>query len=257
MPSIEPALLELDGVSCGPGGARVLQHVSLGFDPGGTVTCIIGPNGAGKTTLFGAITGFIPLGEGNIRFRGKRIDGLPPHRVAQAGIGRLFQDVRAFRRLTALENVMVAKPRQPGTRAALAAFWPLVGSASERENRRGALEALDFVGAGDLADRIAGELSYGQQKLVALARLLHLGADCLLLDEPMAGLNPTAVRTVVELIRRIATAGRTVVVIEHNLNVVRELGDWVYLMDGGRVEAFGPPAEVLRDAALNRLFPSL
>ncbi|KDA52845.1 hypothetical protein EG19_10105, partial [Thermoanaerobaculum aquaticum] len=167
--------------------------------------------------------------------------------IAQMGIGRLFQDVRVFPKLTVLENLLVARPHQRGE-GVLAAL--LARRTVARDERAAALVAqkwLDFVGLTDHIHRPAGALSYGQQKLLAIARLLAAGSEVVLLDEPTAGVNPALVSRLLYLIRKLAEEGRTVVLIEHNMNVVLDVSDWVYFLSDGAVTAFGLPCEVLSD----------
>jgi len=145
--------------------------------------------------------------------------------------------VRLFRRLSTLENVTVADQRSRGEHPLAAAVWPLIGGRHERENILRARDHLDFVGLADRADKPAKWLSFGQQKLLAISRLLNCGAQCMLLDEPTAGLSPNMVAQVVSTIRALANKNRTIVVVEHNLTVVRALCDWAYIMDDGNITA--------------------
>ena len=255
MPLTDLAQLEVTDVIKSFGGTVALDNVSIGFEQG-QVSCIIGPNGAGKTTLFNVISGFTAPDRGQILYRGQPINGLPPHTIARRGIGRLFQDVRVFPKMTLLENILVAHKHSPGENPFAAVLWPWVGGKTEARNLERAREHLHFVGLIELADTWAERISHGQQKLLAIARLLNNDADCLLLDEPTSGVNPAKINELLTLIRKLANLDKTVVVIEHNLNTIRQLGDWVYLLDDGRLEAFGTPDEILRDSALARLLPS-
>jgi ABC-type branched-subunit amino acid transport system ATPase component len=256
MSSIDVTDLELRGIAKAFGGNCALRDVSVGLEHG-LVTCIVGPNGAGKTTLFNVVSGFVTPDTGEVLYRGRRINGLPAHEVARLGIGRLFQDVRVFTRMTLLENVTVASKRNVAENPAVALCWPWIGGKEEKENIERARGYLEFVGLAELASYCAEDVSYGQQKLLAVARLLNNDADCFLLDEPTAGVNPERVIDLLTVIRKLAESGHAVVVIEHNLQSVRQLADWVYVMDAGSIEAFGSPSEVLHDSALQRLFPSL
>ena len=211
------------------------------------ITALIGPNGAGKTTLFHLVGGSLVPDSGEVLLRGKRISGLPSWEIARLGVGRLFQDVRVFGRLTALENVLVGFQGQVGE-----SFWKavLVRPAVVRQERdliRQARHWIEFVGLGGMEEAPARALSYGQQKLLALARLLAQGAEVLLLDEPTAGVNPAMVTPLLALLRELARKGKTIVLIEHNMSVVLDIADWVYFMDEGQIVAFGLPQEVLGD----------
>ena len=238
------------------GGLMVIEELMLNLEPG-KVTALVGPNGAGKSTLFHLITGFLAPDHGEIRYRKHRIDGLPPHSIARLGIGRLFQDVRVFDKLTALDNVLVGFPGQIGENPTYALLRPRAVGRQETTNRAAARHWLDVVGLGDHIETSAQALSYGQRKLLAIARLLALGSDVLLLDEPTAGVHPGTVGTLVRLIRALASEGKTVAVIEHNMNVVMESADWVYFMDAGEIVAFGLPDEVLGNRSIRAIYLGL
>jgi ABC-type branched-subunit amino acid transport system ATPase component len=243
------------------GGVIALNDVSIDL-PGASVTAIIGPNGAGKTTLFNILSGFLRPDAGTIVLSGndgkaRPIAGLPPHRVATAGIGVLFQGVKLFPQLTVLENVLVGF-RDQITENPLRAVAKIGAARSERATLDArAVELLRSMGMDHALAAEARALSFGQQKLVAMARLLAAAPEVYLLDEPTAGLHPDMVERVIALIRQLADAGKAVVMIEHNLNIVRRAGDWVYLMAAGQIEVFGTPREVLRDESLQRSFPTL
>lgn len=247
------------------GGVLALDDVDVDF-PAGSVTAIIGPNGAGKTTLFNVLAGFLKPDTGSIYLfddGGSQtgivksdLAGLAPHVIARKGIGVLFQDVKVFKGLSARDNVAVGFRSQPGE-----SVLRLFSGASKREDARIMARAdqyLEYVGLLDKAHLWTSQLSYGQQKLVAIARLLAADARILLLDEPTSGVHPDMVEKLLSLVQRLAAEqGRAVVMIEHNLNTVRRIGDWVYLMVGGRVEIFGEPREVLRDQTVFQMFPTL
>lgn len=246
-------LLELQNVTKTFGGVRAVDDVSLSLTEG-RITSLIGPNGAGKTTLFGLITGFLPPDAGTVYYRGREIKGLPSYRIAQMGIGRLFQDVRVFDRLTALDNVLLARKHQRGENPLTALFLRRRTLKEESKNVEEARRWLDFVGLGEMEGSLGEDLSYGQQKLLAIARLLANDADLLLLDEPTAGVNPAMVRSVLDLIRRLVQEGKTVVVIEHNMTVIMEISDWVFFLDDGKLVSFGLPEEILGDPAVREAY---
>jgi len=227
-------------------GVHAVEDVSVEFEAG-KITALIGPNGAGKTTLFHLMGGSLAPDSGEVLLRGRRISGLPSWETARLGVGRLFQDVRVFGRLTVLENVLVGFRNQAGE-----SFWKAVVArlAVARQDRDLAAIAqhwIDFVGLRGFEETPARALSYGQQKLLALARLLAQGADVLLLDEPTAGVNPAMVKPLLALLRDLAKDGKTIILIEHNMSVVIDIADWVYFMDEGQIVAFGLPHEVLGD----------
>jgi branched-chain amino acid transport system permease protein len=212
--------------------------------PEGAVVGLVGPNGAGKTTLFNVVTGFLRPDAGEVLSRGRRLIGIPPHKVSRLGIARTFQELRLIYRMTLLENVMLAFPRQAGESPAGAfALWPLV-SKQERHNRDEAVGLLEYVGLAEKADDLADNLSYGQQKLLALACCLAAGGELLLLDEPVAGVAPMMVEKILDLIRDLKARGKTVVLIEHNFAAVTDVCDRVIFMDEGRGVAEGTPDEI-------------
>jgi branched-chain amino acid transport system ATP-binding protein len=243
------AVLELDGLSKRFGGLTAVQDLGFSVQPG-KITSLIGGNGAGKTTVFNLITGYLSPDAGRIVFKGQRIDGMAPHRIARTGISRGFQELRLFNRLTALDNVLVAIPAQKGEsilRAILGGRTLKAESqASEARGRRvlGELTIADHAGA--LAER----LSYGQQKLLGLGRLVAAQGDCLLLDEPTSGLSPAMIEDFCSRMRALVAAGRTILLIEHNVEIVMRLSDWVIVLHQGSKIAEGVPEEVRRNASV-------
>jgi ABC-type branched-subunit amino acid transport system ATPase component len=250
------SMIELENVSKAFDGIRAVERLSLGFESA-KITALIGPNGAGKTTVFNLISGLIRPDDGAIRYRQKNIAGLAPWDIARMGIGRLFQDVRLFERLTVKDNVLAAFKQQKGESAFISVIAPFRVAQEERSLLTQALKLLEFVGLAEKANDLAENLSYGQQKLLAIARLLAADAEVLLLDEPTAGVNPQMVASLLEVIRRLAKEGKTVVVIEHNMNVVVEIADWVCFMNNGQVESFGLPNEVLGDPEVRAAYIGL
>jgi len=239
-------ILEIDNITKAFDGVCAVDDVSMGFESG-KITCLIGPNGAGKTTLFNLITGFLRPEKGRIYYRGKDITSRAPWRIAHLGVGRLFQDVHIFRRLRAIDNVMTAFKDQASENALLAVIAPWRTAKAERSSLKQARSLLAAVGLDEMSEMLAEDLSYGQQKLLSISRLLALDADVLLLDEPTAGVSPSRIKELLDLIRLLARKGKTIVVIEHNMNVVFEIADWVFFMDQGQVASFGLPNEVLGD----------
>jgi branched-chain amino acid transport system ATP-binding protein len=242
----EAAGLELHDVSRRFGGHHAVDRVSFHVRAG-TITGLIGPNGAGKTTVFNLIAGALPPTAGRIALGDRRLDGLPPHRVLRAGVARTFQIPRPFGALTVLENLMLAGQGQPGER-----FWtnwlrPAAVASGERALRERASELIEFVGLGALAGAPARVLSGGQRKLLELARALMTTPRLLLLDEPAAGVNPALVDAIAERIVALHRAGLTVLLIEHNLDLVMRLCRPVLVMAGGRLLREGEPDAVRTD----------
>jgi ABC-type branched-subunit amino acid transport system ATPase component len=248
--------IECKGLVKSFGGVRAVADLSVSFEAG-RVTALIGPNGAGKTTLFHLIAGLIHPDGGEINYQGKRIDHIPAYSIARLGIGRLFQDVRIFNKLTTLENVLVAYRGQVGESPLGSVLHRRKVATQERNNLRQAIHYLSFVGLSDLSEARAEDLSYGQQKLLAVARLLAADAEVFLLDEPTSGVNPGMVKEIITLIRQLAAQGKTVVLIEHDMSVVIEVADWVYFMDEGQIVAFGLPDEVLADRNIRAIYLGL
>jgi ABC-type branched-subunit amino acid transport system ATPase component len=225
------------------GGTRALASVTLEFPTSG-ITAVIGPNGAGKTTLINILTGFIRPDSGRC-FLGKReITRMAPHRIARLGLARTFQDLRLIQQITVLDNVMLARPNQRGERLFYALFRFGV-RAEEARNREEAMRLLKFVGLEEKAAELAGELSYGEQKLLTLACCLATEAGILLLDEPVAGVHPEMALRILALLRQLRDEGKVIIFIEHDISAVRQIADVAIVMDEGKVIAQGPPSEVL------------
>lgn len=228
------------------GGLRAVDEVSFTLRPK-TITGLVGPNGAGKTTLFNTIAGFHRPTSGSISFLGKRIGGLPPHRIFREGLVRTFQIPRPFAAMTVLENAMVAPAGQAGE-----LFWNnwfnrATVHAQERACRERAREVLAFVGLEKLAGEYARNLSGGQQKLLELARVLMADPKLILLDEPGAGVNPSLLVIIMDKLRELNERGITFLIIEHNMDLIMTLCDPVLVMAQGRLILEGPPSVVRSD----------
>ena len=237
------ALLRLERLSRRFGGVRALHDVSLALDAG-EVLGIIGPNGAGKTTLFNLISGLDRPDSGRVYFRGQDVTGRPAHWLAARGMARTFQNLHLFDRLTVLENVLLPaqRGRQPSlVRAILAGRGALVPS------RAAAEAALAAVGLAELADRPARELSFGQGRLLELARALALDPRLVLLDEPASGLSPTERQQLSALVRDLRARGLGVLLIEHDVPIVMGVADRVAVLNFGEKIADGPPSAVAHD----------
>jgi ABC-type branched-subunit amino acid transport system ATPase component len=241
-------VLALDDVSKRFGGVQALTGFTLRLDSPGRITAIIGPNGAGKSTLFQVICGHHAPDAGRVAFRGVDITGWTSDRVARQGIGRTFQETRVFPALSALANVLAADRGHPHEGLGSALWRRAVATRYEGDLTERARAALDFVGLGRKAQAPAGTLSYGEQKLVALAQLLLADVPLLLLDEPAGGVRETMVDEMGRLFRRLAGAGKTILLIEHNLTLVRSVADWAVVLDAGVQVTDGPPGQVLAEA---------
>ena len=208
----------------------------------GVITALIGPNGAGKTTFFNLATGFDDTDEGSCWFQNQRITGMHNYQIARLGAVRTFQNTRALTRLTVMENMLFASQQQVGER--LRRVYGVKWRSKEREEKERAKELLDRFALSHMADEFAGTLSGGQRKLLEMARALMAEPTMVLLDEPLAGVNPALGETILEHIVTLKSGGTTVLFIEHDMSAVRKVSDWVICMAEGRVIAEGTHAEV-------------
>jgi neutral amino acid transport system ATP-binding protein len=232
------------------GGLRAVDGASLDVERG-SITALIGPNGAGKSTLFNVVSGFLSAERGSVQFEGRRIDRAASYRIARRGLVRTFQVPRAFTRLSVLDNVLLAAPDHPGERLSGLLLRPGRARARERNARERADELLALVRLEEHVHDYAGVLSGGQRKLLDFARVLMAGPRLVLLDEPMAGVNPTLGRQLLEHVLRLrAEEEMTFLFVEHDLDVVMEASDRVIVMNEGRVIASGTPAEVRSDRSV-------
>jgi len=247
------AYLSATGVEVSFGGLRALQDCSFTVERG-RITCLVGPNGAGKTTIFNVITGFLKPGSGTVSFQGTTLDGMKPQAIVAAGIARTFQNLRLFVDLTALDNVVVALPAQTGEEPLAAIFRPLRVARAQAARRAEAMRILEHVGLADRAHDFVRDLSYGEQKLLTVARVLATGAELLLLDEPASGLSASALDQIMTLLRRLQNEGKTLLVVEHNTRVVQQIADEVLFLHQGHLMARGTPAEIINDPALAEIY---
>lgn len=222
--------------------------------PAGQITALIGPNGAGKTTIFNMICGTIPVDSGRVHLYGEDVTGQPAHALVAKGLARSFQDVRVCQRLSALDNVAMAVPFQAGEHVAQLALRPVKIRKREAAARNHALDCLALLGMADKAHITAGDLSYGDQKLIAIARLIATDCDVLLLDEPTSGVDPASVDHVVEGIKRLRELGRTVCLVEHSVHFVQRLADRAVFLDQGAVVAEGTVDELMQRRELADLY---
>jgi len=236
-------LLETVGVSKSFGGIQAVRGFSLAIRKG-TITALIGPNGAGKTTVFNLITGHLPVSSGEILFREKRIDGLPPHQIVQSGIARTFQLVRIFPRLSVLDNVMVGLRASKGESLWGGLLKPKGMREETARNREKALGFLEQVGLLEYKEHYAQNLGFGQQKLIEIARALATEPELLLLDEPTAGLSQDMTLSIQHLICHLKEQGETILFIEHDMKVVMGISDRIVVLDYGKKIAEGTPEDI-------------
>lgn len=240
---MKQALLSINGVSKRFGGLQAVDRVSLQVQKG-QIKALVGPNGAGKTTLFNLITGAHSSDEGSIEFSGKNITGSLPHKVNQYGMARTFQILRLFNNLTVLENVKVGCHRWTKVGLAHGCLWTGAVQREEKLIVERSMHTLERVGLATGANQLAGNLPLGKRKLLEVARALASDPELLLLDEPAAGLNDSETDELLHRIRAIRDGGVTVLLIEHNMNLVMRLSDEVAVLNYGKKIADGQPAEI-------------
>ncbi|HKY10021.1 MAG TPA: ABC transporter ATP-binding protein [Candidatus Binatia bacterium] len=236
-------MLTLSSLSINFGGLQVLQDVNLTIPEGG-VFGLIGPNGAGKTTVFNLVTGLLAPSAGKIEFSGRPIGGLPPHRVTRRGIARTFQNIRIFKDMSLLENVLVALAGRPSYGVASVLLPGGNYRAAEARDRDVARGLLAKVGLVDKPERRAGMLSYGEQRRLEIARALATRPKLLLLDEPAAGMNAVEKQQLIEEIIKLNVAGLTILIIEHDMSVIMGLCHSITVLNFGRIIASGTPDEI-------------
>jgi branched-chain amino acid transport system ATP-binding protein len=241
-------VLRADGITVRFGGVTALDSVSVEV-PAGSIVAVIGPNGAGKTTLFNVLCGYVRADAGNAYWRGTALAGVRPHQLAKRGIARTIQGVRLFAHLTALENVMVGAQHHHRSRVDAALLGLPSADRAERALRDAARAALDELGVGELAGRPAGELAYGAQKRVALARALVAKPALLMLDEPAGGLGAGDVFELADILGRLRET-TAVMLVEHRMDLVMAVSDEVVVLDSGRRIAAGTPDQVQNDPAV-------
>ena len=239
-------VLKVENLSKSFDGVRALADFSCELCHG-EILGLIGPNGAGKTTLFNVVTGFLPAQAGKVFLRDNEISGLAPHRLANLGMARTFQDLRLIRQLSVLDNVLLSFRNQPGERLGNVFFRSRKSREHEARNRHEAMRLLEDAGIEDKAGDPADDLSYGQQKLLSLVCCLAPKAEVLLLDEPVAGIAPEMKEKILGMIRALSAEGTSVVLIEHDLDAVMQTCDRVVFMDAGAKVSEGTPEEVRND----------
>ncbi len=236
-------MLKIEGIKKSFGGILALDGVSLELNEGEIVS-IIGPNGAGKTTVFNILTGVYTLDEGSIIFKGEEIQNKAPIHIVKAGISRTFQNIRLFNDLRVIENVLIGA--HLNTKYGFFSAIIRNGKFKEEEDRETlrAIELLKAIGLDHRRDEYASNLPYGEQRKLEIARCLATGAKLILLDEPAAGMNPKESAELMEFIKKIRTMGYTVLMIEHDMSVVMNISDKIYVIDHGKPIANGLPEEI-------------
>jgi ABC-type branched-subunit amino acid transport system ATPase component len=246
-------VLTVTGLGKSFGGIQAVNDCTFEVAPR-LITGLIGPNGAGKTTIFNLITGFLRADAGSIRLRGEELLGLAPHRVEQRGVARTFQHLRLWSKMTVLENVLLGCQGRAGENVLTLFFRPGLVRAEEARARERAMEVLSFFGLAERAHDLAEDLAYPEQKLLSMARILATDAEVLLLDEPTSGLDTDWLHRIVPIVRRLVDEGKTVLLIEHNMELVSQLSDEVVFLHQGHVLARGKPEQITKDPALTEIY---
>lgn len=251
--SSNETLLSVDSLVCRFGGLLAVDNLDMKV-VGGEIHALIGPNGAGKSTVINLITGVYRPTAGTVSFRGQSLTGELPSTIARSGVARTFQTIRIWRQMSLLENVMVGF--QCRTQSGL--IDVLLGSRrsrdDERNTREKALESLGLVGLDGISDRLAGSLSYGQQRLLELARAAATQPSLLLLDEPAAGMNPQEANTLVEILFQIRKRGISILLIEHNMKLVMRVADCITVLSFGKKIAEGAPVQIRNDPGVIKAY---
>ena len=236
--------LRIDRLQKRFGGLVAVEDLSLSIERG-LILALVGPNGAGKTTVFNLVTGLLAPDFGEVEWEGHRITGEAPWQVARRGIARSFQDLQLFERMTVFDNILTAM--EPSS-------WALMDFAAGRRRNERVHQILDEVGLHHVANSRAIDISYAERKFLSLARIIAVDAGLWLLDEPASGLDPNSYARFVKLLRRHVERGRTICIIEHNLDIVTEVSDKIAFLDRGKLLANGPAAEILSDPSLAALY---
>ena len=241
------AHLKVSDVTLSFGGLKALSEVDMIFEPG-LITSIIGPNGAGKTSMLNCISGFYHPTTGDIFYKDKKLTNASPHQVSNMGISRAFQNLELFSGLSVLDNLLLARHQNLKYSFLHAVLFFGKASRVESENRAYVEDVIDFMELEPYRKSMVGNLSYGVQKKVEVARALTLAPDILLLDEPMAGMNQEEKEDIVRFVMDIQKErGITVVLVEHDLGVVMDISDQIYVLDFGEVIGSGTPDEVAQN----------
>jgi len=241
--------LEVNSITKKYGGVKAVDDVSFTINKG-TICALIGPNGSGKTTVFNIITGLYSPEKGKIYFKGKDIIGLPPYKIAQMGIGRTFQNIRLFFKISVLRNVMLALKERKGASLWSSLFQTKEIIKEDNDNREKALGFLRLIGLYDKRDELAENLSHGQRKLLEIGRAMAFDSEILLLDEPMAGLYPEMVLEIKRIICSLRESGKTIIFIEHDMKVVMDLSEKIIVLNYGKKIAEGTAEEIQKNQSV-------
>lgn len=243
-------MLQLHSISKHFGGNQVLSDVSIELDEHIPITGLIGPNGSGKSTLFNVVMGFYSQDSGTVHFNGQSLDGLSPAQRCRAGLSCTFQDSRMLAFMPVLENLTAIPTPQAGESLLRTFFTPGAVKRQEQELKERAYEILQLLRLEALADKPAGSLSYGQRKLLEIGRVMMTTPRLVLLDEPTAGINPTLIQSLVEILETLVKQGMRFFLVEHNMPLVSQLCDRVLVLDAGKLIFAGAPEAARKDKAV-------
>lgn len=246
-------MLKISGVSKHFGGIRAISDCSFEVKPI-EICGLIGPNGAGKTTLVNLITGSLKPDEGEIRLRGELINGLPPYKITSRGVVRTFQDLRLFKKLTVIENVLFARQNSSGESPLSCLLRTTRWKRQQSEHFENSMHCLREVGLHDKCYELTENLSYGEEKLLSLARALATEADLILLDEPASGLDIDSIHKFLALIVNLQKRQKTILIIEHNFSIIKEIASHIVFLHYGHVIGEGDPGEIVKDKKLTSIY---
>ncbi len=236
-------LLEIKNITKSFDGINAVDDFSCSIEQG-KIIGLIGPNGAGKTTLFNVLTGFLDCNAGDIIFNNKHITGKTPYNITQEGISRTFQDLRLINQITVIENVLLSFQNQPGENLLNIFSKKKLCDLIEEKNNKKAISLLKFAGIEEKAYDMAGEMSYGQQKLLSIVCCLAAEPKLILLDEPVSGIQPAMIDKITEMLKQLVKEGKTIFFIEHNMDFVLKISDRIIVMDEGKKIVDGLPNEI-------------
>ncbi|TYO97757.1 ABC transporter ATP-binding protein [Desulfallas thermosapovorans] len=246
-------LLKIDNVTISFGGLTAVDSLNMTLAEG-SIRALIGPNGAGKSTVFNLITGIYTPSKGQIFFRGRLINKLPPHKITGLGIARTFQNIRLFTNLSVIDNVKIGHHCRSKASFIDALLRSPSTKKEEADIQRQAMDCITLMELADKADEMAGNLSYGEQRRLEIARALASNPSLLCLDEPAAGMNPIEKETLAKMIKKIKKMGITIFLVEHDMKFVMNLAERVTVLDYGKKITSGTPAEVQRDPAVIKAY---
>jgi branched-chain amino acid transport system ATP-binding protein len=247
------SFFKVEGLSKAFGGLQAVGNVTFSVERG-SLTSLIGPNGAGKTTIFDLISGFLPADRGRIIFKGRELAGYKPHDIVSLGMARTFQHLGLFYRLSVWDNIFLALPAKRRERL-WGVFLPeRVLREEERQLEERAVEIIQFLGLTEKAGDQVANLSWGDQKLVSLGRLLATDGEFLMIDEPASGLSDEQIGHLKSLLRGLVSRGKTILLIDHNMEAIMDISDWVIVLNFGEIIAQGRPAEILANEEVIRVY---